>query len=69
MDRSAALLERAKNVQARNREINEIIAGLQNISLEPQPVPSPRPSRALPWWIAPALALAFAAGVWLGMLL
>jgi hypothetical protein len=68
MDRSAALLERAKNVQARNREINEIIAGLQNISLEPQPV-SPRPSRAIPWWIAPALALAFAAGVWLGRLL
>jgi hypothetical protein len=31
--------------------------------------PLPRPSRAIPWWIAPALAVAFAAGVWLGRLL
>jgi hypothetical protein len=64
MDRSAALLERAKNVQTKNREIEEIIAGLQGISLEPQP--HPRPSRALPWLLAPALAVTFAAGVWAG---
>jgi hypothetical protein len=28
--------------------------------------PLPRPSRAHPWLLAPALALAFAAGVWAG---
>jgi hypothetical protein len=62
MDRSAALLERAKNVQAKNREIEEIIAGLQSVSLQPLP----RPPQALPYWIAPALTAAFGFGILLG---
>jgi hypothetical protein len=64
MDRSAALLERAKNVQEKNREIEEIIAGLQSVSL--QPLPPPRPPQSLPYWIAPALAAAFGFGLLLG---
>jgi hypothetical protein len=47
-------------VEADQAEIDMLIAQLQ---------PLPRPSRAIPWLIAPALALAFAAGVWLGRLL
>jgi hypothetical protein len=62
MDRSAALLERAKNVQEKNREIEEIIAGLQSVSLQPLP----RPPQSLPYWIAPALAAAFGFGLLLG---
>ena len=38
-------------------EIDVLIAQLQ---------PLPRPSRATPWLLTPALALAFAAGVWAG---
>jgi hypothetical protein len=42
---------------SKREEIDMLIAQLQ---------PLPRPPRALPWLIAPALALAFAAGVWAG---
>jgi hypothetical protein len=47
-------------VEADQAEIDMLIAQLQ---------PLPSPPRAIPWLIAPALALAFAAGVWLGRLL
>ena len=66
MDRSAALLERAKNVQAKNREIEEIIAELQGISLEPQPVPSPRPSWVTMAGISIVILSAFCAGLAVG---
>jgi len=46
---------------------NQAIAEREKVLFELQPLP--RPPRALPWLIAPALAVAFAAGVWLGRLL
>jgi hypothetical protein len=64
MDKSAALLERAQKVAVCNEEIDALIAELQSISIEPALIPSP--PRALPWLLAPALAVAFAAGVWAG---
>ena len=60
MDRSAALLERAQKVGAGNAEIDQIIEQIQRLSLGDSLQP---PTRALPWWVAPALAVAFAAGV------
>jgi hypothetical protein len=69
MDRSAALLERAKGAQARNREIDKIIAELQSVSLEPRPASARRPL-----WVSLLLAgvvvlTSFVIGIALGRVL
>jgi hypothetical protein len=66
MDRSAALLERAKVVQVKNREIEEIIAGLQSISLEPQPKHAQHASWVTMSRISIVILVAFCAGLAVG---
>jgi hypothetical protein len=66
-DKSIAKISAAQRLNTQATAQLERSQQLQQVLFELQPLP--RPSRALPWWIAPALALAFAAGVWLGRLL
>jgi hypothetical protein len=58
-DAIESIVEMIHSVQEQNNQMQRQI----NI-LSVQPLP--RPSRALPWLITPALALAFAAGVLVG---
>jgi len=64
---STSQLEQAQELCQKSEARLQRSQKLQQVRFELQPLP--RPSRAIPWLIAPALALAFAAGVWLGRLL
>jgi ferric-dicitrate binding protein FerR (iron transport regulator) len=64
---STERLQRAQRLNTQATAQLERSQQLQQVLFELQPLP--RPSRAIPWLLAPALALAFAAGVWLGRLL
>ena len=58
---ATALEEMVKACQASDKAIWERESILRELSQISSP-----PARVLPWWIAPALAVAFAAGVWAG---